>query len=310
MRISIPCPHCEAELIDTAKAVWFVQGRLYSTQHGTIRHVGCSMCVHRKILVNIFRVLFTGWWSFWGLITTPWVVVQNIAVLVLPSSDRLMKAALNAANIDVEDVTIDGFGQTREQARITNAILDLLSEAVWADGSASKEELFVATTFGVRLVGDSVTIEEIEGRLRIHTRAKIPPSMLNNPDRIVLLRAALTIIAADGVVENRELFFVQGLAERLNVPGELLDRLLESAGFGRNRTRSNTSRSDSLHRAAEILGISSSSSPKEAKNAQRRLALKHHPDRAGPDPTAVKYANAKMAELNWAYEQFASEGSL
>jgi DnaJ-domain-containing protein 1 len=221
-----------------------------------------------------------------------------------------MKAALNAANIDVEDVTIDGFGQTREQARITNAILDLLSEAVWADGSASKEELFVATTFGVRLVGDSVTIEEIEGRLRIHTRAKIPPSMLNNPDRIVLLRAALTIIAADGVVENRELFFVQGLAERLNVPGELLDRLLESAGFGRNRTRSNTSRSDSLHRAAEILGISSSSSPKEAKNAQRRLALKHHPDRAGPDPTAVKYANAKMAELNWAYEQFASEGSL
>lgn len=52
-----------------------------------------------------------------------------------------------------------------------------------------------------------------------------------------------------------------------------------------------------------ILGVSSSASDDEIKNAYRNLARKYHPDNYGDDNPLKDLANEKMQEVNAAYEE-------
>jgi len=296
-------------MIEDAREVWFVQGLLFVTRYGSRRHVGCSRCVRNKVVGNIFEVLFIGWWSMWGILAAPFVLLQNLVVLLAGSSESLLRAILRDAGIDADEVAVDAFGRTKEQRLTADAILDVLVEAAWSDGNASPEEIRLAADIGARMLGDTFTLDEIVARLHEPARAVIPESMLRNPDRVIVLRAALAVLVADGVLAQRELAFLSDLARRLAIPASILERVLRDAGLG-GRGEPAHAATDVLQRAGAILGIPPTAKPKEAKAAHRREAMKHHPDRAGPDPSAVKRANARMAELNWAYEQFAAQGSL
>ena len=52
-----------------------------------------------------------------------------------------------------------------------------------------------------------------------------------------------------------------------------------------------------------ILGVSSSASDEEIRNAYRALARKYHPDNYGEDNPLKELANEKMQEINLAYDE-------
>ena len=54
--------------------------------------------------------------------------------------------------------------------------------------------------------------------------------------------------------------------------------------------------------AAEELGVARGAPADEIKQAYRRLARQHHPDKVGDSVEAAKQAEAKMARINWAKE--------
>ncbi len=56
----------------------------------------------------------------------------------------------------------------------------------------------------------------------------------------------------------------------------------------------------------QILGISSSASDEEVKNAYRNLARKYHPDNFDDDNPLKELANEKMQEINAAYDEILS----
>lgn len=306
MRIAVPCPHCERNLIEDARELWFVQGLLVVTRYGTRRHIGCASCVRGKIIANLLEVVVTGWWSMYGVLATPFVILQNVFALVTGPDEGSLRSFLRDAGIDVDEIAVDAFGRTKEQDRVANAILDALVEAVWADGEAGEEETIAAAELAMRLVGETFSAEEIAERLQHRSRAVIPESMRRNPDRVIVLRAALAVVASDGVFANSELAFIWDLAGRLDLSKEVVERLLRDVGVGPTPAAP----SSPLARAAAILQVPPTASQREAKAAHRRQAMKHHPDRAGRDTQAVQEANVRMAELNWAYEQFVSQGAL
>ena len=130
MRIAVPCPHCERDLIEDARELWFVQGLLVVTRYGSRRYIGCTRCVRRKVIANLLEVAVMGWWSVYGVLATPFVVLQNLVALVTGPDEGTLRACLRGVGIDADEVAVDAFGRTREQDRVANAILDVLAEAV------------------------------------------------------------------------------------------------------------------------------------------------------------------------------------
>ena len=320
MRIAIQCPHCESDLIEDARELFFVQGLLVAIRYGSRRYIGCTRCVRRKVIGNIIEVSLSGWWSLWGVLVTPLVLLQNIFRLLAGSNEALLHSVLEEIGIDVDEVRVDAFGRTQEQDRMANCILDVLAEAVWVNGKPDGTRTGAAASVAARLVGEVFSPDEVFARLRLPTCASIPHSVQRNPDRVVLLRAALSVLVPGSVFAGPEFRFIWDLARRLNLQQHLVEDLLRDAGVGPDADRgtgagagkqpSNARSSLVLERAAAILQVPPTATQRQVKAAYRRQALKHHPDRAGRDQQAAAQANSRMAELNWAREQFSTRGEL
>ena len=163
------------------------------------------------------------------------------------------------------------------------------------------------------------------------TRDDIVPSLFDEEERLVLLRLAVEIAAADGVVGPRERTVLEDLARKLGLAPSLVDvfiRLVlgtradpgrgssdrgrassdrgrESSDRGRQssdrgRASSDRGTESELDAAYRTLGVRRDAPITEIRTAYRNLMKKHHPDRAPPGRRAE--ATRRTAEINAAYD--------
>ena len=91
-------------------------------------------------------------------------------------------------------------------------------------------------------------------------------AVMNEGQRLQLLRYLVELAKADGTLPQQELDCLHGVAVHLRLMADEVDQML---GMGK----------DTLADAYKVLGISSSASNDEVKRAYRTMVLKHHPDK-------------------------------
>ncbi len=252
--------------------------------------------------------LILGWWSFRGVIFTPFILLHNFISLLSGPDPGTLAKLLRRVGINLSDVVVDASGLTAEQRGFVEALLGVLCEAVWADGEVDPREVVAAVEIVHRVLGPAISAEEVTLRIEARYHQKVELHTLSGEQRLLLFRAAAAIVGADGRLTPAEERHLRALAQRLLLHVSVVDELLAQLGFQRRGDRPPPPHPE-LARAASILGVSLTASPAEAKTAYRRQAMRHHPDRA-PSEQAAQAAHSRMAEINWAYRVYLQRGAV
>lgn len=157
-------------------------------------------------------------------------------------------------------------------------------------------EWWVAQQFLLHLADGALTESGADALMRSTATDTIDGRRFSQEDRLVLLRTAVEIAAANGEVSSSERLALLDLADDLEVPRPALDVLigLVIEGLGPDRD------SSELAEAYTTLGVQRGASIGEIRSAYRRLMKEHHPDKAAP--SARKQATEQAAKINAAYD--------
>ena len=181
------------------------------------------------------------------------------------------------------------------RAAFLRAAAAILVRVAKVEGPGSPEWL-VARLFLLQLADGALTAYGADALMHSATTDTIDGRRFPQEDRLVLLRTAVEIAAANGQVSSSERLALLDLADDLGVPRPTLDVLIELVieGLGQDRE------SSQLAEAYTTLGVQRGASIGEIRSAYRRLMKEHHPDKAAP--SARKQATEKAAEINAAYD--------
>lgn len=114
--------------------------------------------------------------------------------------------------------------------------------------------------------------------------------------RLQLINFLVLIARADGTVSPQEVSAIREVGVYLNLSREDVESMLH--------LDNGSSSEGSLDDAYKVLGVSPDASDKEVRDAYRRMALKHHPDRvASLGEDIRKAAEKKFQEINAAKEK-------
>lgn len=114
--------------------------------------------------------------------------------------------------------------------------------------------------------------------------------------RLQLINFLVLIARADGTVSTEEVAAIREIGIYLNLSREDVESMLH--------LDNGSSSEGSLDDAYKVLGVSPDASDKEVRDAYRRMALKHHPDRvAALGDDVRKAAEKKFQEINAAKER-------
>ncbi|WP_246329485.1 molecular chaperone DjiA [Chthonobacter rhizosphaerae] len=207
---------------------------------------------------------------------------------VTPILDRIVEAVRSSLGADA-----------RRQVAFTVSMIALSAKMAKADGVVTEDEVSVVK----RLF--EVPDDERRNVARLFNLAKqdvagfeayahkILALHAEEPQLLEDIVDGLFVIAkADGIVHDRELAFLERVAEIFQVAPQTFVRI------------------QARHvRVGDfdpylVLGIPRGSSPDEVKTAYRRLATEHHPDRLvarGVPAECIRLATDRMASLNKAY---------
>ncbi|MCA9323148.1 MAG: hypothetical protein KDB18_11285 [Salinibacterium sp.] len=232
MQLAIPCPHCKAEPIRVAKKVWFLYGFLIFARYGSKAVIGCRSCVQNQVLSNFGMVTLGGWWCIpWGL-GTPFVMLQNLIALVSGRGDEdALGESLAAMGIPYEQLIIGDDGMTPYQRGVREALLSIITEAVWLDDQVDPRELEVAVALFGEITGEVVTPEVARGiGQRLHPRQSAPFDGFDVDDRsrLMVLNAAVAIVAGGDEVTGAQRAFLDDLCIRLGFPIEVVAELYQA----------------------------------------------------------------------------------
>ena len=157
-------------------------------------------------------------------------------------------------------------------------------------------EWWVTQQFLLRLADGTLTESGADALMRSATTDTIDGRRFPQEDRLVLLRTAVEIAAANGEVSSSERLALLDLADDLGVPRPTLDVLIGIVIDGLEPDRDSSEVAD----AYATLGVDHGASTGEIRSAYRRLMKEHHPDKAAP--SARKRATEKAAKINAAYD--------
>ncbi len=298
MALALTCPHCEDRPVETTRNAWFIQGFLIIARYGSRSYVGCVSCTRNKVLGSLLLSSLLGWWCFpWGL-GTPLVILQNLVSIASGPDRRGLATALLQQGLDIDELELDDSGRSAGQLALVDGILSTLHSVTWADGSADEREVETGVEIATQMLGKLVDPDEVRAVL---TDAKSPGELdatsFGVDSRLMLLRAAGEIAAADEVIEDSEVDELRALGERLNLPPELVDAFIG----GLYADEDTQAEQDSMRQIArDILGISEDTALAAVQSAYRAKKMEAI---ANQDEEA---SEEHLEELEWAYQTLLS----
>ena len=225
MANEIMCKQCGKRPVNTVKKVWFIEGVLFASKRGTKTLVGCEECIRAEVMSHLREHGTKGWLSVpWGL-ATPFVMAQNLYEAFRAHNEDELRQLIRKRGLRPEQVT---FGK-KEEDDLGRGVILTLHEMIWADGDADEREIELAVEIAGQMLGDVVDADtvrktmvqkEITGRLEIEG--------MDLESRVILFRAASDIAMVDGVFHKGEEAHMRALARRLDLPGSLVERLIEA----------------------------------------------------------------------------------
>ncbi|MGD9639305.1 MAG: TerB family tellurite resistance protein [Alphaproteobacteria bacterium] len=126
-----------------------------------------------------------------------------------------------------------------------------------------------------------------------------------------ILEYLFFIAAADEEINDKEMDFLENIAEFLNIDKGQFNNVYEifthTKATGKKRSKLRKKRSSDPY---DTLGISPNASNAEIKKAWKKLIREHHPDALaakGLSEKMLEQATKKMAEINAAYDRIATD---
>jgi len=304
-KLAIKCPNCMHRTVETARKFVVVRGMLIVFRYGSISLVGCRQCVSEQGRSVAGGNLFLGWWSIFGFLATPFVLLQNVYNLSGRPNSRMLREVLAEVGYSLEDASVGNDGLSGEQRRLLRAAAAALKSIALVEGT-STAEWHQARDHLTALSDGSLTPSGADQLLRTVRPEELDKKHFDVEQRHVLLRIAIDVASADGNVSAREEEALCYLGERLGFTRSFVRQFLASPGGPAATT------SSGVAAARMVLGVSEDAGIGEIRSAYKRLMMQHHPDRVAPDER--EEANRKAAEINAAYDLLlgrvsASDGS-
>ena len=200
------------------------------------------------------------------------------------------------------------------------SLVMLTGAVMQADGKVMRSELDYVKSFFVKHFGEEQSIEMVKMlkevlQHAIDTRevAMQMRSRMAHPSRLQLLHFLFGIANADNSISPEELRLLHQIARFMGISQMDFQSVRamfgfqygrQSAGGGGSRQYTQQERQNNIGRAYEILEVSESATASEIKNAYRKMAKKHHPDRvASMGERFQQDAKEKFQKIQEAYEQ-------
>ena len=192
------------------------------------------------------------------------------------------------------------------------SMLVLASYIINADGRIMHSEMEFVRRFLRQNFGEEAAVQGNDILMKLFDRQKnVSPSQIKEDIRLAciemnmhmdystrlqLINFLVLIARADGTVSPQEVSAIREVGVYLNLSREDVESMLH--------LDNGSSSEGSLDDAYKVLGVSPDASDKEVRDAYRRMALKHHPDRvASLGEDIRKAAEKKFQEINAAKEK-------
>lgn len=199
------------------------------------------------------------------------------------------------------------------------SLLVLASYIIKADGKVMHSEMevtrqFLRLNFGESAVkqGEDIILKlfdkqkqlgKSEFRKIIYSACRQISGNMVYEQKLQLLSFLVIIAKADGFVASEEITALREIAEGLNIPQSDLESLLYMRQQY-NYENTSQNKEEDINNDYKILGITPHATNEEIKNAYRKMALKHHPDKvAALGDDIRKAAERKFQEINAAKDR-------
>ncbi len=220
-----------------------------------------------------------------------------------------------------EESSAENYGETSFEEMRNSFLFSLLvlsSYVIKADSKVMHSEMEYVRKFLRYNFGDEAVLQgeiilkrlfkkmDNEGMLAfknvIHRSCMEISFNMSEEQRLQLLDYLIMIAKADGTVSFQEVEVLKDIALHLHLSVQDVESMLNMGYSYEGKQKYSSSKAD-LNVYYKILGISPSATDKEVKDAYRKMALRHHPDRvASLGEDIRKAAEAKFQEINAAKE--------
>lgn len=303
-QILLPCPMCHVRQVETASKLYVLRGFLLWSRMGSRTTIGCAPCVKRAARQEMVGNLLFGWWCFpWGLLT-PFYIAQNAWASFAKADLAKVDSALRQVGVSLDEIQVGADGFTGAERSFLQAICRIVGQVAVTAGDGTPEWI-AATEIVQEFSGGKLGPRSAATWLKQHSQEATDATgrphedrISDYRDRLMLLRLAAEVAAADGGIDAFEQQALRTLSVRLRLsPAELnavLDAVRQAGESGRATQHS---RSEDL----EILGLADGATTSEIRSAYRKAMLEHHPDLAPESERAA--ATDAAARINLAYDR-------